>query len=301
MMRIAGAPISWGVWDPESEVDPAMVLDDTVALGYTGTEMGPPGYIGTAAQTRDALASRGLALVGSFLDLPLSVAQARDDALTRLDDAITLLSEAAPPDSEPLLVLSDSYDVPARVAASGQIEDHAELWLDDRGWETLLQTVNLVARRSRERGVATTFHPHSGSYVETPREIARLVAGLDHEVVGLCIDSGHLSVGSGDPLALLREYGSLVNHVHLKDVDHDVLRALRSGEIGIDEAWDRGVFCAFGDGAVDLDGFIETLRALHYAGWIVVEQDQRLGKRVDLEDARSAARRNREYLRARGL
>jgi len=300
-MRVAGAPISWGVWDETSDVDPAIVLDDTAALGYTGTEMGPPGYIGTAAQTRDALASRGLALVGSFLDLPLSVAEARNLALAKLDRAIALLSDAAPPDSEPLLVLSDSYNVPARVAASGRIEHHPELWLDDRGWDTLVQTVNLVARRSRERGVATTFHPHSGSYVETSREVARLVAGLDHEVVGLCIDSGHMAVGGADPLALLQEYGPLVNHVHLKDVDHDVLWALRSGEIGIDEAWNRGVFCAFGEGAVDLDGFLDMLRDLAYAGWIVVEQDQRLGDRVDLEAARTAARRNREYLTARGF
>lgn len=300
-MRAASAPISWGVWGADSDVDPGLVLDDTAALGYAGTEMGPPGYIGTAAQVRSALAARELDLVGSFLDLPLSRAGAREASLARLDEAIALLGEAAPSGSEPLLILSDSYDVPERVAASGQIESHPETWLDDAGWETLLSTVNHVARISRERGVAATFHPHSGSYVETPREIARLVEGLDDDVVGLCLDSGHASVGGGDPLELLREYRTLVNHVHLKDVDHGVLQSLRSGEVGIEQAWDRGVFCAFGDGAVDLDGFLGTLRELDYDGWVVVEQDQRLGDRVSLDAARDAARRNREYLAQRGL
>jgi inosose dehydratase len=300
-MRLAGAPISWGVWGADSDVDPDVVLDDTAALGYAGTEMGPPGYIGTAPEVRSALASRDLALVGSFLDLPLSRADARESSLARLDDAIELLWQAAPPGSEPLLILSDSYDVPERVAASGQIEERPATWLDDAGWETLLSTVNRVAGVSRDRGVAATFHPHSGSYVETPREIARLADGLDTDVVGLCLDSGHVSVGGGDPLELLHEYRTLVNHVHLKDVDHGVLRSLRSGEIGIEEAWDRGVFCAFGDGAVDLDGFLATLRELDYAGWVVIEQDQRLGDRVTLPMARDAARRNRKYLADRGL
>src|SRR6185436_3188455 len=101
--------------------------------------------IGTAPEVRSALASRDLALVGSFLDLPLSRADARESSLARLDAAIELLWEAAPPGSEPLLVLSDSYDVPDRVAASGQIEEWPATWLDDAGWETLLSTVNRVA------------------------------------------------------------------------------------------------------------------------------------------------------------
>ena len=63
----------------------------------------------------------------------------------------------------------------------------------------------------------------------------------------------------------------------------------------------RGVFCALGDGAVDLDGFLATLRELDYAGWVVIEQDQRLGDRVTLPMARDAARRNRAYLTDRGL
>jgi inosose dehydratase len=300
-MSVAAAPISWGVWSADSPVDPAVVLDDSAALGYSGVEMGPPGYIGTAEEARAALADRDLALVGSFLALPLSRTEEQQRSLTKLDQAIALLSGAAPGGSEPLLILSDSYDLPERVAASGQIEERPDLWLDARGWETLLDTVNRVAWRSREHGVSTTFHPHAGSYVETPREISRLVEGLDLQVVGLCLDSGHVSVGGGDPLELLREYGEQINHIHLKDVDHEVLRALRSGEIGIEQAWDRGVFCAFGEGAVDLDGFLQTLSELRYRGWIVVEQDQVLGERVTLERAREDTHRNREYLLERGL
>jgi inosose dehydratase len=300
-MRVAAAPISWGVWDAHSPVDPEQVLDDTVELDYIGTEMGPPGFLGSAAQTRDALGSRGLALVGSFLALPLSRPDAQAASLAQLDDATALLSEAAPAGSEPLLILSDSYDTPRRVAATGQIEDHPELWLDDNGWRTLLETINTVAARSRQRGVSATFHPHSGSYVETPREIARLVEGLDHSVIGLCLDSGHVAVGGGDPLTLLTEYGAIVSHIHLKDVDHAVLGALRSGEIGIDEAWDRGVFCEFGQGAVDLEGILGNLRDLAYGGWIVVEQDQKLSGRVTLQMARDSAHRNREYLAQRGF
>ena len=36
-------------------------------LGYTGTELGPPGFLGDGPQVRERLTTRGLELVGAFL------------------------------------------------------------------------------------------------------------------------------------------------------------------------------------------------------------------------------------------
>jgi len=70
-MNVATAPVSFGVdeilvddaWMPE----PDQMLDMMVGAGYEGTELGPPGFLGDAAQLRERLGSRNLQLVGSFL------------------------------------------------------------------------------------------------------------------------------------------------------------------------------------------------------------------------------------------
>ncbi len=70
-MRIANAPCSFGVdevlkddsWMP----GPDEMLDWMLGIGYLGTELGPPGFLGAGAAARERLERRGLALVGAFL------------------------------------------------------------------------------------------------------------------------------------------------------------------------------------------------------------------------------------------
>ena len=54
-IRIGNAPVSWGVYEADRENPPfSRVLDDIATAGYEGTELGPYGYLPTAA---DALAA----------------------------------------------------------------------------------------------------------------------------------------------------------------------------------------------------------------------------------------------------
>ena len=69
----------------------------------------------------------------------------------------------------------------------------------------------------------------------------------------------------------------------------------------LEEAWRRGIFCELGTGDVDLDGFLETLCASGYDGWICVEQDRIPREDEPLAEAAEAQVRNREWLRAHGL
>ncbi|HTS14907.1 MAG TPA: hypothetical protein VMH24_04515, partial [Candidatus Sulfotelmatobacter sp.] len=70
-IRIASAPVSFGVdeileddaWMPA----PDDMLDWMVDIGFAGTELGSPGYMGDAAEVYQRLSSRGLELVGAFL------------------------------------------------------------------------------------------------------------------------------------------------------------------------------------------------------------------------------------------
>jgi sugar phosphate isomerase/epimerase len=62
-------------------------------------------------------------------------------------------------------------------------------------------------------------------------------------------------------------------------------------------AWRSGLFCALGQGHVDLAGFCRGVEELGYDGWNVVEQDRVLTGTADLEAAAADQVANRAWLR----
>ena len=62
-------------------------------------------------------------------------------------------------------------------------------------------------------------------------------------------------------------------------------------------AWRSGLFCALGQGDVDLVGFCRGVEAIGYDGWVVVEQDRVLADLGELETAAAEQRANRAWLR----
>ena len=305
-MRVASAPVSFGVFemtaDDAGRPDPPAVLDAMVDAGYTGTELGPPGYFGDGAAAAAALEERELALVASFLPLRFSRAEHVEDDLAFLDRALDLLDATTPPIGErPLALLSDAFCEPERMAGAGRIESLPHTWLSDARFATLVDTAHRAAERCLERGHRVAFHYHGGTYVETPREIDRFVEAMDTSLMGLVFDSGHSLFGGGDPVELLQTYGELVTHVHLKDVDGAVMQEIRERGLGLEEAWRRGVFCRFGEGSVDLAAVVAALRGGGYDGWVVVEQDRYLKPGQTVESLAADALHNRELLRELGV
>jgi inosose dehydratase len=131
-----------------------------------------------------------------------------------------------------------------------------------------------VAAETRAAGARIAFHPHAGTFVETPQEVERLASSIGAEELPFCLDVGHYTVGGGDPVTALRQYGERVSHVHLKDVDPDVLRGLRSREVGsFGAAVRQRLFTELGSGVLDLDGVLAVLAERRYDGWLIVEQD----------------------------
>lgn len=304
-MRIANAPVSFGVdeilvedaWMPEPEA----ILDIMVELGFEGTELGPPGYLGTAAEVRERLASRGLGLVGSFLPQRLS----RDDAAAEdrewLRGALRLVRDGAPEGSMPLAILSDGFDSTDRMAFAGRIPEHPEAWLSESGWRTLVDNLHRSAEVARDAGLEPVVHPHAGTYLETAAEIHRLMESIDPSLVGLCLDTGHARFGGADPVGLVETYHDAIRHVHVKDCRVSVLEGVRRDGRGMEEALVRGAFTELGEGDSGIGDVVEALRRHGYAGWLVVEQDRFLFARDTMATLRDSQRRNREFLRSLGI
>jgi inosose dehydratase len=93
--------------------------------------------------------------------------------------------------------------------------------------------------------------------------------------VGMCLDVGHWIVGGGDPIAAVRSYGSRITHVHVKDVNPEVLTKLLSGELETMNiaVKDFKLFVPAGTGLLKMPELFQALNAISYGGWLMSEQD----------------------------
>jgi len=270
--RVANAPCTYGAFEITIGIVPGVpepdgMLAAMAAAGYAGTELGPVGYLGTGEELRARLERHGLELAGGFIPLRLSEPEHHAEDLAVLADSLDAFLAGGAPDARPVLADAGS---PERVARPGQAVDDRSLGLDDAGWRHLADGLAAAVELCSARDFAPTFHPHAGTYVEAPWEIERMLEVSD---VGLVIDTGHLLLGGSDPTEALRRFGERVTHIHLKDVNLDVLRGVIADGADMPEAWRRHVFCRLGDGDVDLEAFAAELETAGYRGWIVVEQD----------------------------
>lgn len=261
-MRIAAAPISWGVCEVPGwgrMLHPDTVLGEMAELGVTATELGPPGYLPSdPAELRTLLGKYRLGLVGGFLAVTLHENQ----------DAVVAQATAAAE-----LLHAGGAEVLVLAAATGLdgYDERPALTADQ--WATFVTTANLIADRAAAIGLRTVLHPHVGTHVETRAEVRRFLADSD---LPLCVDTGHLLIGGTDPVELVREHPHRVGHVHLKDVRADLAEQVRSGGLSYTEAVGKGIYVPLGDGDVDLPAMIKLLQDNDYHGWYVLEQDTAL-------------------------
>ena len=265
---IGTVPIVWNnadLFDLAPETAATTVLDEIARLGFVGTQFGrgfPEGD-----ELRGELAQREL----RFAELYSAVGAGPDGlAADARDVAHRDLARLVAAGGEVLVVAVDGGG--ERDSWSGRVADGAPQWKAAafQGLADLL--AELVA--AAPDGVRIAFHPHTATWVESPDEVEALASRLPDTGAGLCLDVGHYLVGGGEPVRAIRKYGSLVTHVHLKDVDPAVLARLRAQEIdGFSTAVRERIFTELGNGALDLHGVLATLDALDYSGWLMVEQD----------------------------
>ncbi|OLC52405.1 MAG: hypothetical protein AUH85_17195 [Chloroflexi bacterium 13_1_40CM_4_68_4] len=290
-MKLGTAPISWGVCElPDWGVmlPYSRVLDEMADLGYSGTELGPWGYLPKDASALGGeLRARKLALAGAFCPVTLHQPSRYQDQLRYAMETARLLADLG----APVLVLAEAGDA-ARERIAGRVRP-ADPHFSDEEWTRFADGANEIARRARPMGLDTAFHPHAGTYVETPREIDELLRRTDPALVGLCLDTGHVAYGGGDPVALARRDPKRVRHVHLKDIYRDRYDRALARKLDFTAAVGEDVFAPVGDGFLDMKGVLRSLRDSGYDGWLIVEQDIRIapqsGREPKLDAARSYA------------
>lgn len=283
-MRIAGAPISWGVCEVPGwghQLAPQRVLAEMRELGLTATEFGPQGWLPVEPAARaQALTPYGLDAVGAFV--PVVLHDPDHDPVPETDRELDSFQAAG----GDVLVLS---------AASGGAGYDRRPTLDDAGWSTLLTNLDRLTDLAASRGIRASLHPHVGTMVEKRDEVERVLAGSG---VPLCLDTGHLLIGGTDPVSLAREHAGRINHVHAKDVRRELAERVQGGELTYTEAVREGIYVPLGTGDVDFREIVAALEGAGFDGWYVLEQDTILQDEPAGEGPVTDVRHSLAHLRA---
>ena len=214
------APVSWGVTSAQAErganLDYRRVMDEIAAAGLRGHRAWPGRLLSAGRGAAARRTGAAQAPIGLLLCPPAARARgrarnhsghgrARRRAAARIrrqGDHHRRQHVARPP-----------WRSPVRWQTAA-----ATAWSDEE-WQQAANALTAAARLCRDQcGLRVAFHHHAGTFVETPAEVARLMAMTDPELVGLCFDTGHYLYGGGDVLDAARQYADRIWYVHLKDV-----------------------------------------------------------------------------------
>jgi len=150
-------------------------------------------------------------------------------------------------------------------------------WIEpkDRGGVEMIrklgQTLNEAGEICRKAGINLCYHNHAFEYRPTPdgRLLDVLMKTTDPKLVSLELDVMWAHVAGVDPVSVLKEYGSRIPLVHLKNVAPGTRQRFN-------EEIPNTAFRELGNGAVDIPA---VLRAAKEAGvkHYFVEQDETRG------------------------
>ena len=268
--RLGHTGITW----PDAPID--RVVTDVADLGYAGFETFAhtvESYPGGPAAFRELIDRHGLVFPSAYCFASYI------DPATRADDVAMTVAQAR-----------TLRDIGGSVVVLGATNRRKPSYTSDE-YGGMIGTLNEIGKRTLEFGVITTFHPHTGTPVETREEIDRVMGGVDGRYVGFAPDTGQIQKGGSDAVEVLRTYLPLVRHLHLKDWVGGVLQRNPDGS-----EVDRTGYADYvpvGSGVVDVPAIMRLLDGAGYEGWWMVELD---GSSRAPRPPREAAAMSKRYL-----
>ena len=108
--------------------------------------------------------------------------------------------------------------------------NHAEKSDDELSVQS--QSLNRMGRALLDKGFQLRVHNHTPEMVNNAREWRHTLHNTDAKYVTLCLDLDWVHQGGQDPLALLREAGSRVTEVHVRNSKNMLwLEAVEDGDV----------------------------------------------------------------------
>lgn len=281
------APIGWtndDMPDLGRENTFEQCISEMALAGYRGCEIGNK-YPTDREVLKKALDLRGLTICNQWFSTFL-ISKPFEKTAKLFDEKLDFLKYLG---ARVIGVSEQSYSIQGKK----QPIFEGKHVMDDREWDLLCDGLNRLGRMAKDRQMKLTFHHHMGTVVQDEKEIDRLMAHTDPELVYLLFDSGHLSFDKIDPVRILKNYVGRIGHVHLKDLRNDAVAESRAKHLSFLDGVRNGTFTVPGDGDVDFRPIFDVLDESRYEGWVVVEAEQDPAKANPFEYAKKA----RDYIR----
>jgi inosose dehydratase len=278
MVRIGINPLTWTNDDlPELGEQNSLetCLAEAKLAGYDGVELGRK-FPREADTLGPILKKHGLSLVSGWYSARL-LERSAEEEIRAMESHQKLLS---------------TLGVKAMVFAEVSRCVHGERTIPlsrrprmaEKEWNPFCERLDAVARHLEEQGMKMAYHHHMGTVIESEEEVDRMMDSTG--LVGLLLDTGHLTFAGGDPLRALKRHASRIVHVHCKDIRREKLAHARKKDSSFLDAVLGDVFAVPGDGSIDFDPILKELANRKYSGWLVVEADQDPAKAHPLTHAR---------------
>lgn len=135
----------------------------------------------------------------------------------------------------------------------------------------LCDTLNVLGRKTLEYGVRLSPHPHIWGPVERVQEIRAMLKMTDPKYVWWCADTGHITLGGGDPVKLISDFFPRLSELHMKDT-YPKYRGNKKTPTP-EQHRIASVYHNLGGGGVDFPAVFKILRDRHFKGWAVFDVD----------------------------
>lgn len=240
------------------------ILADARDLGFAGVELGHL-FPRDPAVLAPIMAAHDLSVIGGWYGMDL-LARDAEAEIAAMTPHLDLLAGVG----ADIVIVAETGNA-VHTDRTHRIDAPPRLAPAD--WPEFGRRLDRVAAHVAARGIRLAYHHHLGTVVETAADLDRLLAATGPGV-GLTLDTGHAAYGGIDPAAVVRAWPDRIAHVHAKDIRADRHAAtVKAGGSFLDGVV-AGMFTTPGDGGHDYAPLVAALRAIDYAGWIVIEAEQ---------------------------
>jgi sugar phosphate isomerase/epimerase len=115
--------------------------------------------------------------------------------------------------------------------------------------------IHEILPTAERENVTVLIEPEPGLLIENSQQFIRFIKNFDSKYIGLNFDIGHFFCVGEDPTQVAYKLSDYVRHVHLEDIAAD-----RNHQHLI-----------LGEGAIDIDAALKSLKDIGYDGFITVE------------------------------
>jgi inosose dehydratase len=197
-LKIGHTGITWG-YKPE---DAEAAIRDIAGLGYAGFESF--GHILEWGESRGGLGrvldSQMLPLISAYCPVNLTDADKRKDETAKIVRWGRLIRKCG-----------------GRVAVIGPNNVTRPGYDFSTAKPAIVATLNEMGKALADTGITGVLHQHTGTCVEVRDEVYAVLEAVDTRYVKFGPDVGQLAKGGADPLAVVKDFLSIIRHVHLKD------------------------------------------------------------------------------------